>query len=61
MLRLPLQLAAQQTPSVFDVHKEEPEEQPAVKAEPKREEAPSIVSKWSLVDYDNDDDESAVK
>ena len=59
-----MQLAAQQAPSVFDVHKEEAETpaQPAVKAEPQaREEAPSIVSKWSLVDYDNDDDENTVK
>ena len=57
-----VQLAAQQAPSVFDVHKEEPEAQPAIKAEPKaQEEAPSIVSKWSLVDYDNDEDENAVK
>ncbi len=48
---------------MFDVHKEEPEAaQPAIKAEPKtKEEAPSIVSKWSLVDYDNEDDENAVK
>ncbi len=59
---LSLQLAAQQAPSVFDVHKEEPEQQAAIKAEPKtKEETPSIVSKWSLVDYDNDDDENAVE
>ena len=62
MLGLSAQLAAQQAPSVFDVHKEEPEAQPPVKAEPKaQEEVPGIVSKWSLVDYDNDDEENAVK
>ena len=58
---LSLQLAAQQVPSVFDVHKEEPEPQAAAKAEPKiKEEAPAIVSKWSVVDYD-DEDETAAK
>lgn len=48
---------------MFDVNKEEaqvqgptqpqPKEPPAVK----KEEAPAIVSKWSLVDYENEDDD----
>lgn len=61
MLILSLQLAAQQAPSVFDVHKEEPEMQAPVKTEQIDDKAPAIVSKWSLVDYDNEDDDNDVK
>ena len=63
-LDVPLQLAAQQAPSVFDVNKEETRAQgPAAAPAPKeelevKEEAPGIVSRWSLVDYDEDDDKA---
>ena len=63
-LDVPMQLAAQQAPSVFDVNKEEAQAQgpavaPAPKEEPQvKEEAPGIVSRWSLVDYDEDDDKA---
>lgn len=61
---VPMQLAAQQAPSVFDVNKDKAQAQgpaaaPAPKEEPKvKEEAPGIVSRWSLVDYDEDDDKA---
>ena len=61
---VPMQLAAQQAPSVFDVNREEalaqgPPAAPAPKEEPQvKEEAPGIVSRWSLVDYDEDDDKA---
>lgn len=61
-LDVPMQLAAQQAPSVFDVNKEEAQAQgpaaaPAPKEEPQvKEDTPGIVSRWSLVDYDEDDD-----
>ena len=55
-----MQLAAKQAPGVFDVKEELPAAQPTPKEEPKaKDEAPAIVSKWSLVDYDEDDDNAA--
>jgi hypothetical protein len=57
---LSVQLAAKQAPGVFDVKEELPAAQPMPKEEPKaKDEAPAIVSKWSLVDYDEDDDNAA--
>lgn len=47
-------LAAKQTPSVFDVNKEPSvEEQPAPKRAPPAPE-PSIVSKWTTAEYEDD-------
>ena len=43
---------------MFDVKEELPAAQPMPKEEPE-DEAPAIVSKWSLVDYDEEDDNAA--
>jgi hypothetical protein len=46
---------------VFDVNKEPaPEQQPAA-AKPPEPEAPSIVSKWTLVDYDDEKEQKAAE